>query len=252
MRIAVIGSGGVGKSVISATLARLLGRRGRDVLAVDLDSNPGMAWSLGVPISDAGLPAVAVAPRNDGLYGWGLAEGVDPATGIDRFAVPAPDGVRFLASAKIDRGDHAVTRYLGAVRQIVDAAPPWWDVVGDLEAGTTTPYEGYAAFAEQLVVVVTPSWRSGLAGRRLRDLFPDHPLIVVGSQFRGEADHRGLAATFRVPFDADVRDAEQRGEAPLDACPSSPAIGVIRNLADMLVTNDLQVTDMAEAREARA
>lgn len=238
MRVAVIGSGGAGKSVISATLARLLGRTGHKVVAVDLDPNPGMAWSLGVPPSDAGLPDGAVIRREDGLYGWGLAEGIDPADGIDRFAVEGPDGVRFLSSAKIDRGDHAVTHHLGALLQIVRAAPSCWDMVGDLEAGTTTPYEGYASFAEQLVVVVTPSWRSGLAGRRLCGLFPDQPLVVVGSQFRGEADHPGLPAVLRVPFDPDVREAEQRGVAPLDACPESPAIAVIAELADMLATKE--------------
>jgi CO dehydrogenase maturation factor len=240
VRVAVIGSGGVGKSVISATLARLLARRGRDVLAVDLDPNPGMAWSLGVAVSDAGLPEGAIGPLDGGLYGWGLRSDVDPATGIDRFAVVGPDGVRFLASAKIDRGDHVVTHHLGAVRQIVDAAPLSLDVVGDLEAGTTTPYEGYASFAEQLVLVVTPSWRSGLAGRRLRGLFPDTPLTIVGSQFRDEADHPDLPAVLRVPFATDVRAAEQMGVAPLDACPKSAAIDVIANLVDILVTNDMR------------
>lgn len=238
MRVAIIGSGGAGKSVISATLARLLGRQGRHVLAVDLDPNPGLAWSLGVPVRDAGLPEGAVTLREGGLYGWGLAEGIDPATGVDQLALEGPDGVRFLASAKIDRGDHVVTHHLGAVRQIVDATPDTWDVVGDLEAGTTTPYEGYASFAEQLVVVVTPSWRSGLAGRRLLALFPDHPVTVIGSQFRGEPDHRGLPAALRIPFDPAVRAAEQRGEAPLDACPQSPVIEAIAQLADMLVTKE--------------
>jgi CO dehydrogenase maturation factor len=224
--------------VISATLARLLARQGRQVLAVDLDPNPGLAWSLGVPISDAGLPDGAVTLREGGLYGWGLAEGIDPATGVERFAAPAPDGVRFLASAKIDRGDHTVTHHLGAVLEVVRAAPSCWDIVGDLEAGTTTPYEGYASFAEQLVVVVTPSWRSGLAGRRLCGLFPDHPVTVIGSQFRGESDHQGLPAALRIPFDPAVRAAEQRGEAPLDACPESPVVEAINHLADMLLRTE--------------
>lgn len=208
------------------------------MLAVDLDPNPGLAWSLGVPIDQAGLPDGVIAEREGGLYGWGLAEGIDPATGVERFATEGPDGVRILASAKIDRGDHVVTHHVGALRQMVDATPPGWDIVGDLEAGTTTPYEGYASFAEQLVVVVTPSWRSALAARRLCGLFPDHPLTVVASQFRDQPDPPGLPVAVRVPFDPEVRRAEQRGEAPLDFCPRSPVIDAIATLADLLVEKE--------------
>ena len=57
LRLAVVGKGGVGKTVLSATLARLLARRGRNVLAMDLDTNPGLAFSLGVPPSAGRLPA---------------------------------------------------------------------------------------------------------------------------------------------------------------------------------------------------
>ncbi|MGH9123919.1 MAG: hypothetical protein ACRDZ8_04220 [Acidimicrobiales bacterium] len=241
MRVAIVGSGGAGKSVISATLARVLARRGHTVLAVDLDPNPGMAFSLGLPPDTAGLPAEAIAPNEGGLYGWGLAEGIDLATAAERFAAEGPDGVRFLASGKIDRGNHEVTRHLGAVRQIADAAPTSWDVVGDLEAGTTTPYEGYASFAEQLVAVVTPSWRSGLAARRLCGLFPDRRLIVVGSQYRDESPHPGLPLSLRVPFDSALRAAEQQGRAPIDACPGSPVIEAVTQLADLLVSEEVAV-----------
>ena len=42
LRLALIGKGGAGKTVLSSTLARTLARRGRKVVAVDLDTNP--AW----------------------------------------------------------------------------------------------------------------------------------------------------------------------------------------------------------------
>ncbi len=43
------GKGGVGKTVLAALLARCLAERGLEVLAVDLDTNPGLALSLGLP-----------------------------------------------------------------------------------------------------------------------------------------------------------------------------------------------------------
>jgi CO dehydrogenase maturation factor len=48
MRIAVVGKGGAGKSVVAGTMARLLARRGDKVLALDSDPIPGLAISLGL------------------------------------------------------------------------------------------------------------------------------------------------------------------------------------------------------------
>src|SRR5262249_31358619 len=47
MRVAFVGKGGVGKSVIAATVTRLLARRGQPVLALDIDTMPGLVVSLG-------------------------------------------------------------------------------------------------------------------------------------------------------------------------------------------------------------
>ncbi|MDQ6823553.1 MAG: cobyrinic acid a,c-diamide synthase, partial [Candidatus Eremiobacteraeota bacterium] len=48
MRIAFIGKGGNGKSTIAGTVARLLGRAGDNVLALDVDTLPGLSVSLGL------------------------------------------------------------------------------------------------------------------------------------------------------------------------------------------------------------
>jgi len=48
MKLAIAGKGGVGKTSISGTLARLLARSGRRVLAIDGDSNPNLALTLGI------------------------------------------------------------------------------------------------------------------------------------------------------------------------------------------------------------
>ena len=59
MRIAVAGKGGVGKTTISGTLARLLSRRVGGALAVDGDSNPNLGVALGLPQATAmDLPTV--------------------------------------------------------------------------------------------------------------------------------------------------------------------------------------------------
>jgi CO dehydrogenase maturation factor len=60
MKLAVAGKGGVGKTFISGTLARLLARDGYNVLAVDADPNINTASSLGIP-SDV---AEKIIPRS--------------------------------------------------------------------------------------------------------------------------------------------------------------------------------------------
>jgi CO dehydrogenase maturation factor len=49
MKLAVAGKGGSGKTSISGTMARLLARSGHHVLAIDGDSNPNLALTLGIP-----------------------------------------------------------------------------------------------------------------------------------------------------------------------------------------------------------
>lgn len=49
MKLAIAGKGGSGKTSISGTMARLLGRDGYRVLAIDGDSNPNLALTLGIP-----------------------------------------------------------------------------------------------------------------------------------------------------------------------------------------------------------
>nr|MBA2599631.1 AAA family ATPase [Actinomycetota bacterium] len=48
MKVAVSGKGGSGKTAISGTLARLVGRSGMQVLAIDADTNPNLALTLGM------------------------------------------------------------------------------------------------------------------------------------------------------------------------------------------------------------
>ena len=49
MKIAVTGKGGVGKTTVAGTIARLLGRDGKKILAVDADPNYNLWSSIGIP-----------------------------------------------------------------------------------------------------------------------------------------------------------------------------------------------------------
>ena len=53
MKIAVSGKGGVGKTVIAGVLAEFFVHAGFRVLAIDADSAPNLALTLGIPIDQA-------------------------------------------------------------------------------------------------------------------------------------------------------------------------------------------------------
>jgi CO dehydrogenase maturation factor len=105
MKVAVAGKGGSGKTTLAGTLARLLARGGRAVLAVDGDSNPNLGVSLGLPREQA--LAIPPLPRDllrDGTRPDGsrfTALAMPPAELAARYGVRAPDGVVLLVMGKV-------------------------------------------------------------------------------------------------------------------------------------------------------
>ena len=98
MRIAIAGKGGSGKTSISGTMARVLGRSGRRVLAIDADSNPNLALTLGVPAERMNdLPTLSRDLLRRGANGAELAMTLDEICATHSLA--APDGVTLLVMA---------------------------------------------------------------------------------------------------------------------------------------------------------
>jgi CO dehydrogenase maturation factor len=97
MKLAVVGKGGVGKTSISGTLARLLARRGQRVLAIDGDPNPNLALTLGVdPERMDRMPALSrdlIELTDAGTYR--LTKTLDEVCASH--SLQAPDGVTLLA-----------------------------------------------------------------------------------------------------------------------------------------------------------
>ncbi|MEJ7760679.1 MAG: AAA family ATPase [Gemmatimonadaceae bacterium] len=108
MRVAIAGKGGTGKTTISGTLARVLARQGRQVLAIDADTTPNLAVTLGVPPEKA--QEMMDLPRNmmerqqqeDGTTKTVFTANSDDI--ISNYSAPGPDGIRLLVMGKVNHG----------------------------------------------------------------------------------------------------------------------------------------------------
>ena len=58
MKLAITGKGGVGKTTLASTLARLYADEGRTVLAADVDPDANLGLALGLRQEEVCLPAV--------------------------------------------------------------------------------------------------------------------------------------------------------------------------------------------------
>jgi CO dehydrogenase maturation factor len=247
LRVAFVGKGGAGKSTIAGTVARLLARRGHEVLAVDSDPMPGLALSIGVAPGDDPIPDDAVIDRPEGTEGprYLLRPDISMDEAIERYTVAAPDGVRFLQFGKLRGTVAPFHRSQHAFRQLLDGLPgDRWSVVGDLPGGTRQPFLGWGDFAETMLVVVEPTAASMLTARRLMRLAdraerPPRVLGVVNKAMDRSDTERverrtGLTVIAGVPVDADVAEAERRGLAPIDEASRSEALRAVGLLVDRL------------------
>lgn len=106
MKIAIAGKGGTGKTTIVGTLARVYARQGRRVLAIDADSNPNLALTLG--LSREETAALMPLPRTllddqldaDGKKTVGLRISAEEIA--RQYGVATPDGVTMMLMGKVD------------------------------------------------------------------------------------------------------------------------------------------------------
>jgi CO dehydrogenase maturation factor len=252
MRIAVSGKGGVGKSTIAGTLARVLARQQQRVLAIDNDSNPNLALSLGV----GGELLAQAAPIPHGLTEW--RENTDgkhyvhlnkPVSAfIADHAVAAPDGVQLMVMGEVLKASvgcrcsaHAVAR--GVTGHLVSEADA---AILDMEAGLEHLGRGTTEHVDMLLIVVDPYYRALETASRIQKLasalgIPQ--IAVVANRVRTPAEAEAVATYCRnhqlellavVPYDEAILAAEMAAAAPLDHAPASPAVHAIAGLATVL------------------
>lgn len=100
MRLGISGKGGVGKTTISAVLARELARRGRRVVAIDCDSDPNLGANIG--IGEAGADRLRPFLDQSGPQ-RSVPSNRSAVQLLDEYGTPGPDGITLLLGARVEQ-----------------------------------------------------------------------------------------------------------------------------------------------------
>jgi CO dehydrogenase maturation factor len=271
IRLVVTGKGGVGKTTLSAALARLLAREGRRVLAVDADAQLNLAAALGIPRDEAEhlvplshhldyIEEKTGARPGDG-YGPLVRLNPDVDDVVERFGRRAPDDVRFLAMGTLSGAGGGClcpenTLLAHTVRAV--SLRPGEAIILDTQAGVEHFGRAIARGFGHAIVVTDPTY-SGVgvaiaAGRLARDLGIPSVHLVINRVRAGGADlarvrddltARGDGLTFDtetwLPDDPAVQDAEP-SVGPLLSAPDSPFLAAVQTLIGAVARTPMEVT----------
>lgn len=171
MKIAVSGKGGVGKTTLAASLARVYARRGGRVLAVDADPATSLAQALGVP-DETQRHLLPITMMKDlveertgakpGTYGGLFTLNPEVEDLPDRFAVDVR-GVRLLVTGGLKdaaAGCFCPENELLKVLLLHVFTERDEVVVLDMEAGIEHLTRGTTQAVDAMIIVVEPGLRS--------------------------------------------------------------------------------------------
>jgi CO dehydrogenase maturation factor len=231
IKLAISGKGGVGKSTLAGTLARLFAADGRPVLAIDADPDANLASALGMPenlrksIHTIAQERSLVEERTGAkVCEFGQMFSLNPdVSGIaERYGVDYA-GVSLLVLGAIPRAGAGCACAEGTLLKslVRDLVMNRDDVVIlDMEAGIEHLGRGSAMGVDLMLVVVEPGQRSIDTARRVQEMARDLGIgrfaVVMNKATNLEPDTEwvkrelGDAALIGViPFDARIADADR-------------------------------------------
>ncbi|TFG06833.1 MAG: cobalamin biosynthesis protein CobN [Promethearchaeota archaeon] len=257
VKIAVSGKGGVGKTLMAGTLARLFAEDGFNVLAIDNDSAMNLSYTLGidedvksniVPISEMKKlidERTNVAGEGAGIYNINPEVSDIP----DRFKVPGPNGLQLLVLGTIQNPSSGCLCPENAlIRTLVYNLFVKRDevLIVDFEAGLEHLGRGTAKGIDVMLVITEPSQKSlDLCSKiiKLSKRLGVINVFLVANKIYDESQIDVIYRTIEnwevplyhtIPYDPEIINADLEGTAPIDYNPNSKAMESIKELYEKL------------------
>lgn len=260
MKIALTGKGGVGKTLIAATLSRLLAKDGYKVLAIDADPNLNLGYSLG--FNEEELSKIIPLAENEELIKertsisneasvigfFKLYPKVDDI--VDKFGVIGPDNVSLLIIGTVRKGgegclcpENAFLRTL--IHHILIKRKEF--VIIDMEAGLEHLARGTAKGVDIMLIVIEPSFKSIETALRIKKLANDigiKNIFVIANKVSNENEKNFILEKINeiniqllsiIPFDKEVAYADMIKKPLIDYSPSSPVIKAINEAKNKIL-----------------
>lgn len=251
MKLAITGKGGVGKTTLASTLARLYADEGRPVLAADVDpdANLGLALGMSQEEVDSIVPISKMRTLVEERTG---ANEANKFFKLNPFVSDIPEkyahevnGVKLLVMGTVDVGgsgcvcpEHVMLKaLLSALTYRKDDV-----VIMDMEAGLEHLGRGTAANMDQFLVVVEPGARSVQTYGNVKRLAADlgvKRVRVVANKVRDERDEAYVRSVIPavdflgcIHYNPEIMDADRNGKSPYDF--SRTAMEEIRNIKAIL------------------
>ena len=256
MKIAVTGKGGVGKTTVSAFLARSFAEQGRRVLAIDADPDANLGYALGIKNASEIIPISQmrelIAERTEsvpGAYGgfFKLNPKVDDLP--EKLSVSQGENIRLMVMGGVKKGGTGcVCPESILLKNLVQHLILRRDevVIMDMEAGIEHLGRGTSKFVDWLITVVEPGRRSVDTASRIRELGRDIGLTkvgLVGNKVRNEKDRSFLRKALSgqlilgfIPYDDLIIEADLQAEF------ADKVSGQTRAALNKIVKNLLEVT----------
>ena len=255
MKVAVAGKGGVGKTLIAGGLASGFAQRGLRTIAIDADSSPNLALTLGlsaeetrkiVPISD-NKPLVDLKTKTEYSGVYKLSFTVDDI--VRDYSVKTPIGPNLIVMGTVQSmGSGCMCAPTAVVRELLRHLVVERDeaVILDLEAGVEHIGRGTAKAMDTLLIVADSNLKSLEIAKKIHDFAATagmKQLYLVGNRVmnpaqedavRSFAQKNGLEVLSIIPFDTKITESDMNGETPLKN-KDFPSVKTIDNICELLL-----------------
>ncbi|MFX1316126.1 MAG: AAA family ATPase [Promethearchaeota archaeon] len=267
MKIAVAGKGGVGKTLIAGTLARLFAKDGFKVLAIDNDSAMNLSYTLGIS-QDLKEQIIPISKMKELIQERTLVQGAGPGVYNinpevsdipDKFKVNGPDGLELLVLGSIEEpATGCLCPENALIRTLLYNLLVKRDeiVIVDFEAGLEHLGRGTAKGIDIMLVVSEPSQKSLDLCSKIIDLSKKLGIINIFLVANKVLDDTQLDVINKrvqkwevplyhsIPFDSEIGKADLNGISPLEFNPNSKAITCLKGLYAKLKNLKEEVFDL--------